>query len=411
MSFTRYTFFLYLTFFSLPLVATFKGKGTVVLVLMLFLAHAKVLFLKRSVLKERFMTLVKNPIGLCALLFMAWSFISILWSPTPLKSFTSVLRYSSMVGVGFMLHTLMDLMEEKDRKSLTQAFYGGFIFYMVFFLLEIYLYPLASNLYTKSPVFDKRLFIKGIVTLGLLFWPFALHLYRKCQAPLGKRLLWGVVILMILILKEARPSATYLAFFFAAGGTLLIRRFPKAPYLFSMIITLFTLSAPWLFSHTIDVDHFHPKLRLLPKSYQHRLMIWHEMSKVALKKPLIGHGFDHATSLRGGKRVAIFQEKSLIAKHKSWNFTHIFASHPHNGVMQIWVELGLIGILLALGLLWALARHIANHRDPTAQPFLFGLLIYYITINLVGFGLWQKWIGATVILALLCFRAIKNQKV
>lgn len=169
---------------------------------------------------------------------------------------------------------------------------------------------------------------------------------------------------------------------------------------------------PWIHSS------FHPrdlgeKLDYLPASYQHRLFIWHEMSQKTLDYPLSGNGFDYASTLKGGKKIEITRRffvdgfKKIVVR-RDHNFFHIFANHAHNAMLQIWVEMGAVGIAIVLSILWILGKKIERISDPRQRGCWFGLFLYYMVINLVGFGAWQKWIPATIILAVLSFACAKR---
>ena len=70
--------------------------------------------------------------------------------------------------------------------------------------------------------------------------------------------------------------------------------------------------------------------------------------------------------------------------------------HPHNIPLQIWLELGGIGILLYLGVLFGIGRIIwAWHGPPVWAAALAASTASYLTVSSLSFGAWQSWWLAT----------------
>ena len=273
MALSLYSLTLYLTFFSLPLVATFKGKGTVVLVCMLLIAHGKTLWNHRLFLRENILRTLKSPLGVFVLSFVVWMLLSSFWAPDTSTAFFNALRYLALIFSG-VLGYLGVQRETSERKAIFfKAFYGGFIFYSLFFFIEIYVFSIASKLYTNSDLFDKRLFIKGIVTLCFLFWPFLFILSEKYS----KISFWKVSLLSVVflsfILFRARPDAALVGIIIGLVAMLCVYRFPKFPYLIASLLTLLSLSTPWLFTQVLNQNTLGDNFHYMPPSYQHRLLI------------------------------------------------------------------------------------------------------------------------------------------
>jgi O-antigen ligase len=67
------------------------------------------------------------------------------------------------------------------------------------------------------------------------------------------------------------------------------------------------------------------------------------------------------------------------------------ALHPHNGALQVWLELGLIGAMaLAVFFAVAIARQAKRERDPAAAIAV-AVASAYLVMGAVSFGLWQEW--------------------
>lgn len=65
--------------------------------------------------------------------------------------------------------------------------------------------------------------------------------------------------------------------------------------------------------------------------------------------------------------------------------------HPHNGALQVWLELGVLGATCA-ALFWALSlRRLTRDRPDLAMAAAAGSAAVYLLFGAVNFGLWQEW--------------------
>jgi O-antigen ligase len=139
-----------------------------------------------------------------------------------------------------------------------------------------------------------------------------------------------------------------------------------------------------------DVKNVTKKSYLIFKSkILHRTMIWSYTSEKIKENIFFGKG------LYSSRKLGETDTIKLVDKTRD-NETILYPSiplHPHNNVLQIWLELGLVGIFLFLSLhlyLWAFLckkLNLNNIRDIIiALPF-FSVLI----VNQISFGAFQTW--------------------
>ena len=83
--------------------------------------------------------------------------------------------------------------------------------------------------------------------------------------------------------------------------------------------------------------------------------------------------------------------------------------HPHNAILQIWIELGLVGAVifaLFLGSIFLAIKKVSN--SPWEAATCYGMMVSGLTISGLSYGIWQSWWLCTLFLAAL-FMAVTTQ--
>lgn len=125
-----------------------------------------------------------------------------------------------------------------------------------------------------------------------------------------------------------------------------------------------------------------------PNSFIHRLLIWDFTLERIAERPILGWGLDTSRAIPGGTDlrhihyVVPWSDKPIT--HPDQNLP----LHPHNAVLQIWLELGLLGVLITMLGVWKLWRTqvVSRHNGPMA-----GFIVCVMAIYCVAYGLMQSW--------------------
>lgn len=112
-----------------------------------------------------------------------------------------------------------------------------------------------------------------------------------------------------------------------------------------------------------------------------RMEIWDAVARRALERPVLGWGLE---VVRTFSHAALFDRPVRHMRNRPLTL------HPHNGALQIWIELGGIGVLAASGLLLLLGRRIAGFARAMQPAALAGLAALSL-MAVVSHGLWQSW--------------------
>ncbi len=129
---------------------------------------------------------------------------------------------------------------------------------------------------------------------------------------------------------------------------------------------------------------------------QARAYIWDFTLQRVLERPLLGWGMDAAPAMPnfGVQPFFKFEDK-------------VIPLHPHSVGLQVWLDLGLVGVLLVLAPLLRLWRGLAR-LTPAAAAFTTALAGALLVAGGLSFGLWQsRWLGL-LLLALLLLRLVRR---
>lgn len=268
------------------------------------------------------------------------------------------------------------LLDAAARDRLDRALVGGF---------WIALGLLCLTALTKGfPVETARLWIgsheepwdptsisRGLVVLTLLVWPVVALAWRSGRIWLGWLALAAVAVVLVaghtLSARAAFLAAVAAATLAFMGGR---RAVAVIVAVFAVLVVLMPLVLPVIAN---PVDH-HDFLYRHSTSALHRLYIWDFTIGKITQRPFLGFGLDGARNLPGAHTPTPVGG-------------YMLSMHPHNGALQIWVELGVGGAVLAAALLQSIARYAWRHGTAT----LAGLVAAAFIVAHLSFGIWQAW--------------------
>lgn len=127
----------------------------------------------------------------------------------------------------------------------------------------------------------------------------------------------------------------------------------------------------------------------LPRTFRSRIEIWDLVSRRIMENPFFGWGLKSSPYLDNrGEISMIYLDTGDVMP-----IAHL---HPHNGVLEIWYELGIPGVLLAAAMVLVLINRIARIQDTLLQKFALLLFSVCFIYTLPSFGLWQTWFMASL---------------
>lgn len=362
-------------FALLPVVGLIAGPSYAPL--MYGLAGASTLLL---IAEKRRLPVLDRRLGAIALLFLAVCALGLLWSILPKLSLARLWQMLGIAAGGLLLLTL-DLPAERTRRLTGVLFWAVAAGVTILALDNVAHYPLqhilagpAINIGTK--------YNRGLIALVFLMWPLMAHL-RAMGSPIKAALVAAIVLFGTV----TGLSATGLAALLAGLAVWLAASFlprPVKPVLGGGMTAL-ALILP--FGMRLASKERPQLSELVKMSGIHRLEIWDYMSARILERPLAGWGL--------GAAIGVPIRPEELATYLYADASGIY---PHNQWIELWLETGFPGVVLALALVWLALSRIGGRW----QAYKLAALASALTASLLNFEITtDSWWAALAACALL----------
>lgn len=325
-----------------------------------------------------FRATLRRPLALACLAFLGLALVSIGWSH---HTRLSLLAYGELLiaaGAPFALHLALPRAIPRWVPALAMAFTAlGAV--TIVAELATGMAPRRVLGLRSAPYIFKR----SVAAMLIVYWPLAAMAWvggrRTLAAGAGILLLAAIVAghagaaligagtgLVVLALSGWRQRGGTAAIAFALGAALLL-----APVLGDTAGRL-------LSDRLLD--------RLESVQARDRVAIWQSFGSAVAERPLTGLGFGtSAAAARDPVAAEVPEARRLL----------LGAGHPHNGFLQVWAEMGVLGAMAAALVLGCLVAAFA--RAPVLAALAGGGAIASVaTIMLVGHGAWQGWWITTI---------------
>jgi len=393
-----------MAFLLVPL-ALFAGKAVAPLFVI-----TVVLVLALSFDARRIRALLMQPVALALAACLLLATASAFWSNEPAASLRSAAVMALTFFGGLLLTDTVSRLDERQRKSFFLGILAGGVL-----ALALIFFERATNGFitraiqtAKDNTFAPNANMmsglnSGMSVLALFVWPWLLVLknrYGTAVMFLGLLLCVGAIFLS----NADTPALAFVAGLLVAGLSFVSRKAVLA--LFAALMIVGVTLAP-LVPGMLPNPHTEAKAYSgLSNSGVHRLAIWRTVAEHITKAPVLGIGMNATRYLYShGDRVV--QDFATDDPLKKWsNLSEPIPLHAHNGVLQIWLELGGVGAFLFAGmLLMVLWRIRQGLDDGAATAARLAMLTSGIITFSLSFGPWQGWWQATIWLSIAVMSA------
>ena len=262
-----------------------------------------------------------------------------------------------------------------------------------------------------APTSRSANFGRGIIIL-LMIMPFSVAMYINK----GKILLaLGIVILVSAIVILGPNHSAKIALFITILSSIIIYFLgPRSFLYFGIISIIFILFLPIISSKilppigSIEKNNYYNvpwQKTAIGGSIIHRLLVWEYVANEIYKKPLLGYG-------TGTSRL-IGQNIILNVPNTNQEIKGGIPLHPHNNFLEIWLELGLLGIII-INILWM--KIIKYGIQLRQDSYIIGTgacssIVTIFIISNLSFGVFQAWwMSSIALIFLIILQFCKNEQ-
>jgi Lipid A core - O-antigen ligase and related enzymes len=255
-------------------------------------------------------------------------------------------------------------------------------------------YPFASDYAAKTGegfglhLFNRPLTFCALLLVPVMFWP-GIHIILR----------WAIALGVAAILFTSICETAMVSFAVTLVGVLMVLKLPRAERFLRAVVVMaavLVVGLPSLSRHLpVESPDFMSALRYT--SFQHRLFYWDNASRLTLEAPLLGYG---------GEASRYFSEIPDPRPQKAYvNGEAVYSMdgklvglHPHNGVIQLWLEYGALGALFLLAGLWCWYRYWVDAPDRRTQAARFALFSAVFVAMNAAWGAWQTdWVAVIIL--------------
>lgn len=314
-----------------------------------------------------------------------WGWTSMGWTIAPEASLSTLSRVGSLILGGMMLlylilrHPPSQQMSQRIQSSLLLGMAVATAFVLSALLFDGGAPAFLNRHFSTGRPFDMFLLKQGNLILAMLTWPVVIILRLR-----GQKSASHAVLLAMLAVMAFMPSST--AFFSLLGSGAAYFAFLFLSRRMRVVATVAGLGALWLaillVLPGISVPSLYQDMPWIRPSMIHRMHVWQFTVEKIQERPVLGWGVKSAKSIPDADKT--------IRGHKTWALLPL---HPHNNLLQSWLELGLPGLAIYLGLAgYALSGfYRARFPDKGVEAAGHAALLCALLGGMTGFGLWQSW--------------------
>lgn len=350
----------------------------------------------------------RGPVAMAGGAILVWAALTNAWGMSP--HFVELLQVTATIGMGVFAASMFMALPEKANVRVDRWLIFGSVALVVFLIEEHLSDARITTLLHPDPVlqiataFFPKIFVYaggGTAVLSSTCIAVAALIYIHTR-----KVLWAVAYFVVAVIACAVMPMAAATLGAVLGGAAFVvayyfRRFAFtvifagfAAYLIAApVISLFMLPTHVDPIPTVPTSDFGAEDTL---SIQARFATWFHVAKLSMQQPVLGHGF-------GASR-----DFSATNEKLPGSILDAIPLHPHNGPLQVWLELGGVGVVLVLVLLFTAWRATLRIERPLAAAAVAGTLVAGSVPILVSFSLWNTWWLATLAFAaVFAVRAVK----
>lgn len=312
----------------------------------------------------------QRPVAIVILILVTWAAISTFWSPFRPSGVddSTALKLGLQAPLYWSAWQAAQRVTPSGRRRALRLFAWGLAGLGALLLVEAFtdaaLYRGLRELLNDPirPDLARKNVAQASFVLALL-WPIALAGGLRAGTPvwLGLPMAAGVALLAQIFLSDAPVLAVGLSIL---AGSVVWSWPRRGPLILAAVASGGVLSMPLI----VTAIRISGMAEGLPESWAQRVAYWSFARARIAEHPWRGWGLD-----------------------ASRTFSPNIQLHPHNGSLQIWLELGMLGAVLAAFLWILLFRRLSGHDRSIVAVGAAASATVYLLFGLISFGVWQEW--------------------
>ncbi|OJX14022.1 MAG: hypothetical protein BGO77_01500 [Caedibacter sp. 37-49] len=391
----------FLVLLILP-ISTFSSRGVVPLFFILLVSQCGYLVSRQKHVhfKNFFKIFKRNHLFIALGLFLLWSLLSVIWSLDPRQTFQLWIKLLCLFLAGITMTVLSQDFEAHFKRRLLWSLSLGIIITNSWLLIEIINQGKLIAL-IKGKDFHLTSYNKALSLEVMLIWPIVASCYYFLNTRLDKEFKYLVyifqfsfifqTIIVVLSLDATTVKIAFLIGIIIGAFSLIMNRL--MPWLLLSVCVVFFITSPLIYKEIFTSDRVANITQNFIKkpSFYHRLHIWHFVSKNILLKPLTGWGLDASRSKYFSQTIL---EDEIKKKTPLLNIfeLELLPLHPHNFPLQMWLELGFPGIILALYLIGLILISINKiFKKKYNRAAAYAAFSTSLFVSMGSYGIWQSW--------------------
>jgi hypothetical protein len=316
-----------------------------------------------------------GPVVLPLCLLAAWMTLTWAWTTAPHAAAIKVPELLAIGLSGLIVPVAVHDLPDGDARRVQNGLLWGLPLGLLICFGDMVAGSPLKMLHWRWDTVPVNAYDREIIVLGLLLFPAALiATNRGYKWPaIGALMAYTFGILFL------QSHSGMVGMVLGLAALAVAWRFPicMRMALSATCVAGFALCIPVAFLlWNLGADHWDG----LQFSFRHRVQIWHFTADRIMLHPLIGLGLESSRNIPLDGLAPGF----ISLDHDNPPL------HPHNCFLQVWLELGAIGVALTLAVLM---RTIATFKilPQPALAYTLAISVAYLAIATFAFGIWQGW--------------------
>ena len=361
-------------------VAVFAYKGLVFVFALAALPH-----LRRSAAAALWRRC--RPVALASGLLCAWACATLAYAPDP--DILRALRNFLLIVAGPLWVASLGELPEARRRVLARFVVAALWAAIALFVVQLATDGAATRWWYADHPFiggttvDEKM-APGKVLVAALVWPAAGWLWRRGR----RRAAIASIAAAAAVVPVLRMDAGTVGLFLGGAAFFAALRWPRGA-LAAVVgaFAAYAVAAPAVSTHWLTVETAREAWPDMPDSWVHRVGTWTRIGGEIEAAGPFGAGYDASRVIgdRAGKMdIGGRERRTLIVP--------VMSMHPHNGALQIRLELGIPGlaalVFLGIGIGAAVRRAAAEGTRAAGLTAAFAAMLAPF---FVSYDLWSSW--------------------